>query len=54
MFYKHAYLNTLLLLHSIFMLSVVKMSLKGEVGGHALNGHGNYIVDHEKIMELCF
>ena len=26
----------------------VKMSLKGEVGGHALNSHGNYIFDHEK------
>ena len=28
------------------MLSVVKMLLKGEVGGSALNSHGNYIVDH--------
>ena len=28
---KHAYLNTLLLLHSVFMLSVVKIALKGEV-----------------------
>ena len=28
-----------------FMLSMVKMSLKGEVGGHALNSHGNYIFD---------
>ena len=37
------------------MLSVVKMMLlKGEVGDHALNSHGNYIVDHGKIMELCF
>ena len=54
MVYKHAYLNTLLLLHSTFMLSVVKMLLKGEVGGHAINSHGNYIVDHGKIMELCF
>ena len=27
---------------------------KGEVGGYALNSHGNYIVDHGKIMELCF
>ena len=44
----------LLLLYSAFMLRVVKMLLKGEVGGHALNNHGNYIVDHEKIMELCF
>ena len=54
MVYKHAYLNTLLLLNSTFMLSVVKMSLKGEVRGHALNSHGDYIVDHGKIMELCF
>ena len=28
------------------MLSMVKMLLKGEVGGSALNSHGNYIVDH--------
>ena len=28
------------------MLSVVKMLLKGEVGGYAFNSHGNYIVDH--------
>ena len=35
-------------------LSLVKMPLKGEVGGHALKSHGNYIVDHAKIMELCF
>ena len=30
---------------------------KGEDGGHALNSHGNYIVDHGKLwktMELCF
>ena len=40
------------------MLSMVKMQLKGEVGGHALNSHGNYIVEswknNGKIMELCF
>ena len=48
MVYKHAYLDTLLLLHFTFMLSVVKMPLKGEVGGHALNSRGNYIVDHGK------
>ena len=48
MVYKHAYLNILLLLHSTFMLCVVKMPLKGEVGGSALNSHGNYIVDHRK------
>ena len=29
-------------------LSVVKMPLKGEVRGHALKSHGNYIVDHGK------
>ena len=54
MVYKHAYLNTSLLLHSVFMLSVVKIALKGEVGGRALNSHGKYIVDHGKIMELFF
>ena len=52
MVYQHAYLNTLLLLHSTLMLSVVRM-LKGEVGGHALNSHGNNIVDHGKILESC-
>ena len=46
MVYKHAYLNTLLLLRAIFMLCMVKNALNGEVGGHALNSHGNYIVDH--------
>ena len=35
----------LFLLHSAFMLGVVKMLLKGEVGDPALNSHGNYIVD---------
>ena len=35
----------ILLLHSAFMLSVVKMPLKADVGGLALNRHGNYIVD---------
>ena len=44
----------LLLLHSPFMLSMVKVLLKGEVEGCALNSHGNYIVDHGKIMEYCF
>ena len=51
--YKHAYLNTLLLLHSAFMLSVVKMPLKGEVSGHALDSHRNYIVYHGKIIGWC-
>ena len=40
--------SMLLLLHSAFMLSVLKMLLKGEAGGRALNSHGNYIVDHGK------
>ena len=49
MVYKHAYLNTLVLLHSAFMLGVVKMSLKREIGGRTtLNSHGNYIFDHGK------
>ena len=30
------------------MLSMLKILLKGEIGGRALNSHGNYIVDHEK------
>ena len=38
----------LMLLHSALMLSVVKMLLKGGVGGHALNSYGKYIVDHGK------
>ena len=37
------------------------MPLKGEVGGHALNSHGNYIVDHGKswknhgivVLNIC-
>ena len=47
-------------LHSTFMLSVVKMLLKGEVGGRALGSHGNYIVDlgkswkNHRIMILNF
>ena len=47
--------SMLLLLHSAFMLSVVKMLLKGED-----EGYGNYIVDHGKswknrrIMYLNF
>ena len=54
MVYKHAYLNILLSLHSGFMLCVVKSPLKGEVGGCALNSHGNYIVDHEKSWNCVF
>ena len=48
-FKMHAWSTSmLLLLHSAFMLSVVKMLLKGEVGDHALNRHGNYILHHGK------
>ena len=47
-------LNTFLLLQSAFMLSVVKMPLKGEAGDPTLNSYGNYTVDHGKIMELGF
>ena len=39
MVYKHAV---------VAALPMVKMLLKGEVGGRALNSHGNYIVDHGK------
>ena len=49
--------SMLLLLHLVFLLSVVKLLLKGEVGVYALNSHGNYIVDHGNhgnMMELCF
>ena len=40
--------SMLLLLHSTFVLSVVKLLLKGEVGVCALNSPGNYIVDRGK------
>ena len=40
MVYKHAVVAA--------FFSVVKMLLKGEVGGRALNSHGNYIVDYSK------
>ena len=33
------------------MLCMVKMPLKGEIGGLALNSHGNYIVDHGKSLK---
>ena len=52
MVYKHAYLNTLLLLYLCCIYAehgedaAIIMPLKGEVGGHALNSHGNYFVDH--------
>ena len=40
--------SMLLLLHSAFMLIMVKMLLKGDVGGSAFNSHGSYSVDHGK------
>ena len=50
-------INTLLLMHSTFMLSVVKMPLKGEVEGHAFNIMEITLLiimeNHGKIMELC-
>ena len=45
MVYKHAVVAAFCI---AFMLSVVKMLLKREVGGIALNSHGNYIVHHGK------
>ena len=54
MVFIHAYLNTLLLLNSAFMLSVVKMLLKGEDGDRASNSHGNYIGDHGKSWNCIF
>ena len=54
LFQMHAWSTSmLLLLHSAFMLSVVKMLLKGEVNGCALNSHGNYIVDQIVFMNFC-
>ena len=41
MVYKHAVV-------AAFMLSVVKLLLKGEVGVCALNSHGKYMADHGK------
>ena len=40
--------SMLLLLYSAFMFRVVKLLRKEEVGGSALNSHGNYIADHGK------
>ena len=53
---QHAYLNTLLLLHSAFMCSVVKMPLKGEISGRALIVMDITLLimeNHGKIMESC-
>ena len=46
--------SMLLLLHSAFTLSVVKMLLKVEVEGCALNCHGNNIVDQRKSWNCFF
>ena len=57
MVYKHAYSNTLLLLRSAFMLRVVKMPLKLEVGGHTLNSHRKKLCVMDNgttILEFCF
>ena len=43
--------SMLSLLHSALMLREVKMLLKEEVGGSALNIHGNYIADHGKSLK---
>ena len=52
-FIVHAWSTSmLLLLHSAFMLSVVKMLLKEM--GHVLNTHGNYIIDHGKSWKNHF
>ena len=40
--------SMLLLLHSAFMLRVVKILPKEDVCGSALNSHGNYIADRGK------
>ena len=50
-FKMHACSISMLLLHSAYMLSVVKLMLKGEVGICALNIHGNYIADHGKAWK---
>ena len=56
-FKMHAWSTSmLLLLHSAFMLNVVKMLLKGEVGGHGIVMEITLMIMefHGKIMELCF
>ena len=49
--------SMLLLLHSVFMLRVVKLLLKEEVGGSALNSHELILLimeNHEQVVELFF
>ena len=52
--YKHAYLNTLLFLNSAFLLCMVKMHLKGVVGGRVWKLHLVIMENNGKVMELCF
>ena len=47
MVYKHAVV-------AAFVLRVVKMLLKEEVGGSALNSHGSNIADHGKWWNCVF
>ena len=52
--YKHTYFNILLLLHIAFMLCILKILLKGEVGVSAFNSHGNYTVAHGIVfLNFC-
>ena len=46
MVYKHAIVASFCI-----YAQLVKMLLKGEVGGCALNSHGNDIVDHGKSLK---
>ena len=41
-------------MHSLQACLFKYSAAKGEVGGHALNSHGNYIVDHEKSWNCVF
>ena len=50
----HGLSTSMLLLHSAFMLIVVKIMLKEELGGSALNSHGKYIADHGKSWNCVF
>ena len=47
--YKHAVVAAFCI-----VLWVVKMLLKEEAGDHALDSHGNYIVDHGKSWNCVF
>ena len=52
---KHAYLNILLLLHSTFMLCVVKIPLKGDVGVRASwKNHGIVFLNFCGNPDYCF